>query len=575
MPVITRSLEGLGIDPIPFSILSPDHSTARVALYQCCGQVTAEDSVSNTDSEVSIQKFLNFFQIAKSDNAALALTPEYSCPWAVIEKIIESPELQPKPAAIWVIGCESITPDDLNKLKATTDKFVNWQYETVTPNGVQTFLSPVIYLFKANGKEPNLCAIVQFKNHDMGGTNFERDQLIKGTVRYEIQNPKEPASITLTTLICADAMVFDIDSLTAHIPYLILHPQLNLEPYKHTISDYRCKLFSTNGIHYEVIALNWAKGFFINKKESKDKGGSAYFMHPNEEGAPDQSDAVADNNHRNGVYLNYSQSHRYFAYFFAPEEAIFIFDTSKVSQYNAPLANRVRSGLQNSQAYVWDGNNYVISSIKDQVQDYFENSGGEVNLKPSERHKLIAISIGDLNPDSIVIPKTIPSFIKEGLYPIYWHAIKNLESLRLGVNETPKGYFASLLDAQEPVISKAIAGYAHLKNILSSPDNLPDVFSDLKSETPILSLDLSDHKGHTIRHNIKKSGTKNVAAAAYLGDSLPTVANKVFDKIKDTLLPQRLAIWYLHNGQKYCKSDKLPEVTDGEDSSSDIMKDTQ
>ena len=474
-----------------------------------------------------------------------------------------------------MIGCESITPLELDTLRAKSENKVSWNYETVTPNGKQVFLGPLIYLFKTVAVEgkPNLAAIVQFKNHDMAG-NFERDQMIKGTVRYEITNPQIPESITLTSLICADSLVFDIAQLTSHKPYLILHPQLNFEPYNIKMIDFRCKLFGGgNGHLYEVISLNWAKGFSVKDyKTSSDKGGTAYFMHPLKETEPNQTDSVIDKNYKNGVYLNFSQKFRYSAYLFSTLEVVFIFDSTKTSQFLAPAENRERTGLSSLPPYTWNGTDFEHSTLVDEIQQIFEGNGGKTDIRPSERQKLLAISIGNISPSYVVNPTNIPRASKERDYPIYWHMPRNLEPYRLGGSECPEGFFAKLLDAQVTCIANAISRYFNLKVIVNDSANLPEILEDFKNKTSDILLDFSDQVEGSIRHNLKKENSKSLATGAYIGDTLPSVASSKFSDMKETLLPQRLVVWYRHNGVLKYITDEHKLVTNGTDTHNDFTR---
>lgn len=575
MSLQSRKLDYYNINPIPFHILNPTHDTARVALYQCSGEILATNSVKNSDEALAFQKFIKFFELAKAQGAHLALTPEYSCPWRVITEIISNDQLHPPEGSIWAIGCESITPTALETIKAENKDKANFFYEDVAPNGKQTFLGPLVYLFNTvpeDGK-PRLTALVQFKNHDMGGT-FERDQLIKGSIRYEISNPTIPASIILTTLICADSLIFETNTLAADKHYLILHPQLNFEPYHSKMIDYKCKLFGGgNGYLYEVISLNWAKGFSIKgDKTSEDKGGTAYLMHPFKETEPNQKDHVIDSNYRNGVYLNFSQKHRYSIYLFCTQEAVFIFDSTKVSQSLGAPENRERSGLRSLPPYIWSGNAFVESFVADNIQESFEQSGGKQNLKPSERQKLFAISVGNISPEYVRTPTGIPKRLRDKDLPIYWHQPRNLEPYRLNGYESPEGFFSKLLNTQEQTISAAISQYFQLRNIVKDHSNLPEILDDYKAENTDVLLDLSDESEGSIRHNFVKENNKGTATVAYIGDTLPQYAKKKYHEMKETLAPSRLVIWYRHFGELKNIANSLQLVTDGEDNFNEFTR---
>lgn len=404
-----KSLTDLGINPFPFEILKPDHNLVKIMALQCSGTIDTVGHVINGDAEISAAKHQNFLSLALEKEASLVITPEYSCPWAVIETFITDQRVSLKPGALWALGCESITPSELNDIKTRTENRVLWIYEELRANTDQIFVSPVVYLFRLQdtAHDQSLCAIVQFKTHQMGGTTFERDKLIVGNVRYVIHNPTMPESIRLMTIICSDAIVFNPADLTAPYPYLLIHIQLNNNPYHNRICNYRTSLFhSGRGHDVEIISLNWAQGFqFMGGGPSIDYGGSAYFMHPHKsEKEPQQQDAMIDANHKKGIYLRFSENSRHAAYLFSPKELVFEFNTTKVSQYLADAVNQFRSGVAGVSTFIWDrerGAWRVVDEIDDGVRSTFESNGGATNLKPTVREKFLTLCSGEVSPELV------------------------------------------------------------------------------------------------------------------------------------------------------------------------------
>lgn len=570
MPIEYRDIETLGINPVPFSILTPDNQTARIMVFQCGGAISTDNAVGHIDKNIARVKFDCFFRKAKEVFASLVVTPEYSCPWDIITNILIDPQKFPDPGALWIIGCESITLDEINQIKQNTSDFVSWHSEVPVPNGNQKFLSPVLYLFRLvkEDKASDLFALVQFKTHDIGGSDFERDHLIKGNVRYVLHNPSDPASIKLMTVICADALIFDTKAgLNANQPYLIVHPQLNLSPYHHSVNEYRSKIFGSGlGDKCEILSLNWAQGFNIAGKTSKDHGGSAYYMHPHKaDKEPNQDEKMIEANHRKGIYLTFSDEYRYSAFLFSNKEAVFLFDTTKVSQFNSPIENQSRSGPCAVATYFWGNDNWEeVNDIDDGVKGIFQAGGGSHNMKACEREKLLVISNGDIDPGrKAYFPQGLNKALYGNLYPVYWHKPRNLSSYYLNAKQSPQGTIVRLQESQDSEIANKISCFTTLKEVLSRPEELPEVLDDFKKLPPIIMLDLSgDEEGATIRHNVRTNSGKGWAAASYVGDTTEARAKIKFSNIKTTLSPQRTVVWFRYNGILKCLHDQMQKISD-------------
>ncbi len=583
MTVSYIDINELGINPVPLSILIPDNQTARIMTFQSTGHIDVNDRVGNFDHELAEKKYQDFFALAKNRNASMAVTPEYSCPWQVVESILNTQSLRPHLGSLWVVGCESITLEDFNKFIKKTKGLVKWHFETVVPNANQIFFSPVVYILHAQddqGDQTELCAIVQFKCHDMGGTTFERDKLIKGTKRYVLHNPTQGESIRLLTLICSDVFDFDENDLKHHLPYLIVHVQLNTAPYHHNFCRYRRDIFNSFLRHKcEILCLNWAQGFEFHKGgESSEHGGSAYYMHPRRsEKEPTQSDNAINKNHAKGMYLRFSDTSLYSAFLFTPNEVIIEFDTTKVSQVIAPPTHVSRTGPKVIEAYGWnfdDASWVIIEKIDDGVEKTFEGNGGEANTRPSDREKLLAISNGEVSPDFIKwhMPKGLGDEDKAVLRVNYWHKPRNMESYCLDGNESPKGTLAKIQATQELGISESISKLSNLKGYLAKTGDLPDIFEDFKTIPTKINLDPTEVSLDKIRHNVMRLDGKGLATVADLGPTLPEVAQRKFADIKDTLSPQRLVVWFTYEGKLQHIADKLPEVTIAGEAPDDITR---
>jgi hypothetical protein len=569
------NISDLGIDPEPFHILTPNNDTSRCIFIQCSGMVVAEKSVKNSISNLAVEKFINYFKLAKKHNPALVVSPEYSCPWEALLKTLENEENFPDNGSIWALGCESVTIKELESFKGVASTKIRWIFEDVKANGEQIFLSPLAYVFKikAEKNEPNLCILIQFKGHDMGGTNFERDWLIKGTKRYIIHNPSDKASIKLLGIICAESMVFKHEEqLEPNTPYLLLHIQLNPDPYNNKIINYRNQIFGSSfGEKCEIMIVNWGQKVEIkNFIKCKDFGGSSYLMLSKEfEKEPNSEDQYLDQNHKKGTYLSFSEQHRYSNYLFETQESIIIFDTTKVSQFHSPPQNWSRSGVSTKFVFLGTGNSFEEKNlIDDEVDPIFLSNGGE-EMEPSCREKLLAVSVGNLDLKSkyYYLNKDFPKAEQARLKSIVWHKSRNMNSYILGPDECPKGTRFRLSESQKEEVDSCIAKFATLKTLAEDDTfkHYPDVINDYKICTPKVRLNLTEEKGKRIRYNLLKDGQTGNATVAYIGTALPTQAKRKFNELKEILSPQRLVVWYTHNGTIGSESDGFVDITQASD----------
>jgi hypothetical protein len=576
------SISDLDIEFEPFQILNPTYDTTRCIFFQCSGKVSANDSVKNSDTDRSIKKFTEFFSIVKAQNIWLAVTPEYSCPWTVLLNTIANEDNFPSSGSLWALGCESITLSELKSYENATSNTIKWIYETPVENAEQLFLSPLVYVFRIKSKagEPSLCCLVQFKGHDMGGTIFERDKLIKGTRRYLIHNPADAASINLLGIICAESLNFDYKILKPNSPYLLLHIQLNLKPYHTKMIEYRNQIFDSNyGENCEIFSLNWARGFAINDGDaSNDYGGSAYLMRPSKlDQEPNFDDSSIDKNHLKGTYLTFSREYKYSSYVFHPQESIVIFDTTKVSQHHSPTVNCKRSGVVTNKVYVWKDDSFTeVSSVDDELNSQYLECGG-INLQPSKREKLLSMSTGELSVDSITyhIQKGLPENTLQTLRPSCWHKSKNMNSYYLGADQNIQGTRFVLQQSQIQKTNACLSNFYELKSIIDNPEftHYPEILSDYKNSDATVNINSKEEKGEGIRHNLIKKSGEATATGVYIGTTRPPYARKKFNELKQILDPQRLVVWYQNGGRINMVNDQLQSITEPNSELEDFTRD--
>ena len=290
--------------------LEPRPEPYLALLCQPHGTIHASPArIGNSDPPTVLPMYRAFLLDAVESQAQLAITPEYSVPWALIAEIIHGAPRPPK-GSLWALGCESITPAELDVLRIAANRSpdVRLLHETLQPQQrAQTaLLDPVVFVFWAadTAGADVLCFLVQFKTvASRDPDHVELQSLCLGTSVYKFTAQAGDAS--LLALICSDAFAFTNTLVDAHCTnLLIVHIQLNPRPASVDYSAYRSRLFSVaSNNNVEVICLNW--GADVLTEDSPDTlistPGSAWYIAPHGV-AP--TDAAVNQLHRDGVYYS-------------------------------------------------------------------------------------------------------------------------------------------------------------------------------------------------------------------------------------------------------------------------------
>ena len=170
----------------------------------------------------------------------------------------------PEENALWVLGCESITPDDLERFKEEVRDAcvaVNEPYSTSPSNG--EFIDPVVLLFWTKDAEEinKLVALVQFKTYPSRDEVFlEERALKKGSQIYRFRG--KSGHLSAAAVICSDAFLLSGGVINDLIDRsTLIHIQLNPNPRNSAYRLYRSMTFQTNPKTSDchIICLNWAQ----------------------------------------------------------------------------------------------------------------------------------------------------------------------------------------------------------------------------------------------------------------------------------------------------------------------------
>lgn len=239
----------------------------------------------------------------------LAITPEYSVPWALVREILAGAE-RPPHGSLWVLGCESITPAELDALQLAMDgnagvRLLHEPFDA-QQRAQRAFVDPVVFVFWAvdNANADVLCVLVQFKTVvSRDPDHVELQSLYLGTNVYKFT--AQAGDVSLLALICSDAFAFTNALVDQHCDNLLLvHIQLNQRPGYIDYAAYRSRLFSVaSNSNTEIVCLNWAANLLIegNANPWNSIAGSAWYVAPR---GVVTTDADVNRLHHEGMYYS-------------------------------------------------------------------------------------------------------------------------------------------------------------------------------------------------------------------------------------------------------------------------------
>jgi hypothetical protein len=546
------------------NVLIRNSQRYSILMYQHEGIFFADNTRIGNQSNVSTQ-FNLFFEKAKETNVDLALTPEYSCPWSVIDEIISDPLKYPNERKLWVIGCESIRKAEIRLFK---ERFNHGNlliyFDETLLNENNNFFDPVVYLFKAiqNGIE-KLIVLIQFKTFHMGvwdGGEIERDNLVQGKEIYILRNSITPNSIFFMTIICSEALNFraNVNKLNdakfdwLDKPFLLFNPQFNPKPIYDRFIDFRKCMFETD--RKEVITLNW---------NHKSKIGSRIFLKSNNSrsGITIKSEEINLNN-EDRIKTNHSKGCYYFnkgknkhVYLLNSAVHVFHLQTPAVAIANAEEVQRRRDGPEIIHAYELTNENRQLTEITVAVSDqhikYLTDTGCSnpflinVNGCILQKERLVSISIGE---------------VKEKAASNWWH-LDHVHSIAMDENSEVNFRITFTEDTDIASINERTK-YLHAVNKLNEileTKPFPESIHDLLTEDLILSYyqnaQIDDYKYNVIT----EAGEKVNATIAYLEQPPPFLIEETFIKLQklfnwDNKNKERVVIFYSNGKNILAKS---------------------
>ncbi|MEK0337922.1 MAG: hypothetical protein QQN41_10865, partial [Nitrosopumilus sp.] len=471
---------------------------------------------------------------------------------------------------LWIVGCESIYSQQLIEIINNHSEIV-WIYdeERVQQNIKNSrFFDPVCYLFKTRTQGTNelrTIAIVQFKTHFMGNTDWERDNFISGRNVYVLEN--QNGSSRLLTFICSDTLHQNLNIQSglpqgppdfSIYPYLIIHIQLNQSPFGIDFRRYRGDIFNRNQDDKEVICLNWGRFVQMNATANwNNYGGSAIFTKSTQ---LDLRDERINHNHDKGLYYTRWKTRRSNIYFLNFDEHIFCIRNTKPSQKMEYGVMQGRTGPEVQFIRKWDNGSHFWDEIE-MTNDGFN----ELCLSIEGEGNFGILLDGEMN--SINLERLITLTVGEADQKD-WYDVQNNKFFLIdddGVNKRMTFTQDPCLDTHR-VRKKNLVLYARLANYIVQHEELfPDVISDLKGNCKV-SYSLIDNNTSFNMNLFPINGDGAAATGIYIGDVDKTTAIETYEKTTN-LFPEsqnwtRIVVWYQDaEGYKYVLGNK-PKITD-------------
>lgn len=578
---VREYLQIRGLTCPTLEVLNPTEQSYRALLLQPAGPITAnEQRIGPRHRAHADARALKFLERAVDEGHHLVVTPEYYLPVATLLKCIGGATF-PSADALWVLGCESMTPDQLANFKGqalATGKCDVFFEEDAAAAVQGTYYDPVAYCFVAKDNEGKERRVVLFQFKTISSKDdayFENKHLRVGRQIYRFTGPD--GLLSLATIICSDAFALgDSKAVLQRLTHsaTLLHIQLNPKPRHPDYRRYRVDTFARN--HHtsncDIVCLNWAEN--ISQHAVDEGAGTAW---NNESGSawyiPDDRcssrDAEVDANESRGLYYSKHVRHRHVLNFHY-SEAVFALTVPKLAHYGLHLHDNPLGPVVDRR-YTWsvDANGWTEDEARPDngLSGLFSCDAGVAEafatLKDVESRlqieRAIALSCGLTTG-------------KEG-----WFKAHELPACRIGDEELLRRMTVRL--ERDKSIDEAryqqVQSVSMLREILAkaTPDALPKQISDLAGGGARIEWTLESP--HT---NVVKDGVQP-AHVAFLGfqpspERIKGVSLAAYELLRregKTERSHRLGVCYLTpTGTKFAHIPNLTDITHGGGSATSI-----
>lgn len=509
---------------IELQVLSPARETYRALLLQPTGIIEANESrVGHADAGIGHALCSGFVSTAVQNHADLAVTPEYCVPWTVVNEIIEG-QHRPPVGSIWVLGCESIPPVEMQALAERCNAAGQcvFHHEPLDSRQVaqKRYVDPLLYVFWTQDQDgqPVLFLLAQLKTVACRDyRDVEQTSLCVGQAVYAFN--RGHGRMSLLSIICSDAFDFSNHVDHAHLNCLLIHIQLNPKPAHTDYAAYRARLCSVgSNSHVELLCLNWAQ----NIKEAKGGGkyaewknvaGSAWYAPPAKFSADDD---LIDEMHRRGLYYSVL-AQRWHAFFLNYEGQIIQLQKQKLL-FPGEQALAPKNFVAVEERWTWRGENnaWEPGAV---AQDGFAVAVSSYQALAGPLQQASQAS-------PLAVERAIEILVGPRGHPTTWYAVNELDAIHLDRDEESIRRVTVHQD-----LEPARPGVAYRQQRLQrAHDAIGLANSDVPWPAPV--RDLADGfqfawRRQAPHHNVQpNAGTRGSAALAYLADQADDSAVK-------------------------------------------------
>lgn len=373
MPVqsVTDVLQPRGLTTPDLEFLRPNQRQYTALLMQPDGPIFANHQrIGHAGGALAAEKGRKFLELARARNAHLAVTPEYFLPWSTLKEAITN-DITPAADALWVLGSESITQDELEQFTLDVEDdclVLHEPWGDLTQD--RNLLDPAVLLFHATrtDRSTQLVALVQFKTYPSRDDTFFEEALLR-TGRQIYKFSGSSGHLSAAAIICSDAFAIEPPVLSElNYQSTIIHIQLNPNPTHNVYRKYRAETFETDAksTNCHIVCLNWAHLI----EEVSDQGdppkpwnniAASTWYCPKDECSSE--DDIVIQNHRRGLFYTYMKERRH-ALRFHYDEAAFELLVPKLLRL-APAIMANHNGPRVANRYVWDpaAGDWAIGSV--------------------------------------------------------------------------------------------------------------------------------------------------------------------------------------------------------------------
>jgi hypothetical protein len=425
----------LGLLPPELEVLAPTHQSYRALLLQPSGPIYADEQrIGHWHGGDGAARCKSFLTLAAARGNQLVVAPEYCMPIDTLEECVVG-DVFPGERAIWVLGCESLTPAAVEQFKQNAAGHCTVIHEPIEGAAVQgTYYDAVAYCFVTKDLQGNRrrVVILQFKTGPSRDPHFlENEHLKVGSVIYQFRNADN--LFGFSAIICSDAFTLRDRDLCRTLTdrAILVHIQLNPNPRHVDYREYRADTFSRplTFSNCDIVCLNWAQKVAQYDKDGgpvpwPNIGGSAWYLPGDRCSTEDQE--ILRNDAR-GLYYSFLEKRRH-VLLFHYDEAVFELTVPKIAILGAAVQGNTIGPVANTR-FVWN------PDTGSWIQDDEVPDAGLTNLL--QQNPLVAAAFAPLvaGGNRLSIERAVALSCGQTELNESWHVVGKLEACQMKADE--------------------------------------------------------------------------------------------------------------------------------------------